>query len=451
MARTPNVLLLLTDQERRRAWFPDEVRFPTRERLAAEGLTFRRCYSAASLCTPSRATILTGRHAPTVGMGDNVDVPWQASLDPAVPTLGTMLGDAGYHAAYLGKWHLSRGADLRDSLEPHGFADWIGPDRHGRPYEGRFYDGQTASQAARWLREKAPRDRPWFLAVSIVNPHDIMFSPRAPRLGLHDYRPALPPSFGDDLSTKPTIQRAFRSLGHVVGGFVGHTPVGRLRLHGFVNDYIDLHHESDRHLGSVLDALDETGLADDTVVVLTSDHGELAAAHQLRGKGPVIYEENSNVPLVVRWPGVTPAGWETEAMASLVDLAPTVLSLAGAPEVAARHGLPGVDLSPVLRDPVTAVRDAVLLTYDARSTLGKPGDHARGFLRGVVQGSAKLARYFEAGDERAPMHRQELEAYDLLDDRPELVNLAYGGGARSALVGDLLDRLADLEARELGS
>jgi arylsulfatase A-like enzyme len=439
--RAPNVLLLITDQERVRRHLPDHVRFEQRDRLAEGGLTFARYYVATALCAPSRSTMFTGRHTSQTKIFNNK--PWGVDpMDTTIPTLGSLFQEHGYRTAYKGKWHLGVG---EDGLSRYGFEDWTGPDPHGAPFEGRRRDSTTASDAADWLRAHADDDTPWLLVVSFVNPHDIMWSPRFPRGSTRRYGAALPDNFAGDEGGRPPLHGIYKAAnGLFFSGFI--PPWKRDRWLSMIEEYIDLHVESDRHLGTVLDALDDSGLSDDTLVVHTSDHGEMAGSHGLRGKGPFLYEENLHVPLVVRWPGVTPPGSTTDALASATDLVPTLLGATGGDPGAGRTDLlgplPGWDHSALLADPVGPGRDACLFTWSAFSL---PGRSVQDSMFGIFDGTRKLGRYFHAGRGTDPTAEELYECYDLDADPGESTNLADG----QDVPGDLLDSLLELEAREL--
>src|SRR2546423_15493850 len=105
----PNILLLVSDQERQRSWLPPSIQLPWRERLIAEGLEFTRYFTHSSPCSPSRASLMTGQYVPQHGVVDNVIWPQHKELDPQTPTTGSLLADAGYRSSYIGKWHLSYG------------------------------------------------------------------------------------------------------------------------------------------------------------------------------------------------------------------------------------------------------------------------------------------------------------------------------------------------------
>lgn len=445
MTGRPNILLLITDEERERVWFPDTVRFPNRERLESRGMRFNDHHSHTFPCTPSRATILTGRHAASTGMFDNTNFGWQQPLDPAIPTLGHRLSAAGYRCGYLGKWHLG-GESRRNGLVPYGFQDWRAPDAHGTPYLGHFIDGRTADHAARWITDRAADEKPWLLVCSFVNPHDIMLYPRFGKPRVHDHGAQLPPNFHDDLSTKPITQSYWRVTCDITGGTVRDEKAWRR----IINAYIDLSLEVDRHVGTVLDALSASCRQRDTLVVATSDHGDLAGAHGLRQKGANLYRENAQVPLTMVWDGVVPAGSSTRSLTGAVDLLPTMLSAAG---VDAPESLPGRDLSPLWSDPDRTVRESLLITSDAYSSLGAAGDH-RGFLRGIITPSHKYGRYFRPGQQHLGRGAADLEIYDRREDPAELRNLAHPDTAADgigSLMDDLDRQLDELIATEVGA
>lgn len=445
MSGRPNILIVLTDEERERVWFPDHVRLPHRERLAERGMRFTNHHVHTFPCTPSRATILTGRHAAATGMFDNINFGWQSALDPSVPTLGRLLSTAGYRCGYLGKWHLG-GESRQNGLAPYGFSDWQAPDTHGTPYLGHFIDGRTAERAANWISRHAADDRPWLLVCSFVNPHDIMLYPRFRKPRVVDHGAQLPPSFADDLLTKPVTQRYWKVTCDITGGVVRDCRAWR-RL---INAYIDLSIEVDRHIGTVLSALTASGAEPNTLVLSTSDHGDLAGAHGLRQKGANLYRENAQVPLTMAWPGTIPGGTTTRRLSGAVDLLPTLLSVAG---VRAPEALPGRDLSPLWSDPDRSVRDSVLVTSDAYSSMGAAGPH-RGFLRGIITETHKYGRYFTPGEQRRGRTAADLELYDRTADPAEMRNLAHpavGGAETGPLVDDLDRRLDELIAAEIGT
>ncbi|MFN8103131.1 MAG: sulfatase-like hydrolase/transferase [Acidimicrobiia bacterium] len=441
----PNLLVIVTDEERERCGFPASVRFPNRDRIAARGVSFTAHHAQAFPCTPSRATMFTGVHAGVTGMRDNVDFRWQPAMSPSVPTLGHVLRGVGYKTAYKGKWHLGLDPDRPRSLDGFGFGYWDGTDMHGLPYEGWLRDGATAASAADWLADHGAGTEPWCLVVSFVNPHDIMLYPRFRKPFVRDWGVDTPG--GDSLSTKPSVQKRWARACDATSGRVWLPRTWRMIL----NAYVDLHDMVDVHIGTVVDALAVSGAEDRTVVVFTSDHGDMAGSHGLRQKGAMLYRENVNVPLTVVWPRVTPPGSRCAVPTAATDLVPTLCSIAQAPV----PDLPGRDLTPLLRDPMgpgVGRRDGVLVVSESRSSMGLPRpplvcDDPRGFLRGVVTSRFKFGRYFTPGRwDRRDLH--DVELYDLDSDPSELTNRALDPAMRG--VRDDLDALlAELVRTEL--
>ena len=493
MADRPNILLIVSDEERRNDWLEGVVDLPAHERLTADGLSFDRYYTHASPCSPSRASLYTGRYLAEHGVVDNVAFPTHTALDPAIPTIGSLLAGRGYRSSYLGKWHLDH-SETPD-MEAHGYLDWEGNDVHfmGSAYTGRYFDPIIVDQAINWLEGRANGNRgaqPWFLTVALVNPHDIMWFPAdhlsyqaehtrfagffnavvRMRLGDLPVTPPpedyprlfdrLPANFADDLHTKPEVQRAWRHVRnreHMVGRIDADDHDTWLRG---LDYYAWLHIELDRSLGRLLDALDAFGLYDDTVIAYTSDHGDACGSHGLRAKLPCVYDEVMGVPLIVKAPGV-PAGRRTRALATHLDLAATVAALGGV-DPDDTPTLSGRDLAPVLADPGQSVRDFVLFSQDsAQSDLIRNTRYA---VRGFYDGETKYARYYGIGggigrdgtadesgkifDVDAHFDDHDHEWYETAEDPHELVNLANDRGRRNELRA-LFRRLLDYEAKEL--
>ena len=493
MSPKPNILLVVSDQERQRSWLPSSVSLPWRERLLTDGLEFTNYWTHSSPCSPSRASLFTGSYLAQHRVPDNVIAPEHAELDPSVPTLGHALRGAGYRASYLGKWHLSQA--VQPDMEAYGFSDWEGNDRHfmGLAGTGVHFDPIIASSAAHWLRANANQEQPWFLTVALVNPHDVMWYPvDQPWYGethpddvrhvrdilelaawkddetLPLYREhydevfeELPDNFADELHAKPATQRQWRwDQQHSLWGYIDPADTKAWLRH--LDYYAELHRRADESLGVVLGALEAAGLWDDTIVLFTSDHGDMCGSHGLRSKGPFVYDEIMRVPLYAKVPGTTSPGAQTAALASHVDLAATILSLAGVDP--GRHpSFRGVDLSPVLADPQAAARDYVLFAHDTAHTVEI--NHTRYAIRGFFDGTTKYARYYGVGggipplglagrpqgtklyDVDADFDDQDHEWYDQSVDPHEMVNLANDPGRRTEL-HDLYGRLLTYEAEE---
>ena len=490
--KQPNILLIVSDEERRNDWLDGKVHLPAHQRLQADGMTFNRYYTHASPCSPSRASLYTGSYLAEHGVVDNVSFPAHTQLAPEIPTVGSLLGDRGYYSAYLGKWHLSH-AEI-PPMEDYGYHDFRGNDMHytGAAWSGRYFDPIIARDAISWLKEHGTRDEPWHLTVALVNPHDIMWFP-IDHLSYQDDNPKekgvfeymrnlrlegvpveptsedypelfedLPEKFHDDLHTKPEIQRAWRQVRNTEH-FVGTLDLANERAWRRQLDYYAyLHTELDQNLAELLGCLDELGIYDDTVIAYTSDHGDACGSHGLRAKLPCVYEEVMGVPLIVKAPGVTQPGTETDALATHVDLATTLCALGGV-DVDDSPSLSGVDLTPALADPTASPRDYVFFSQDsAQSDLIRNTRYA---VRGFFDGQTKYARYYGIGggirrdgtpdempklfDVDAAFEDHDHEWYEVDTDPHELVNLANDRGRRIELRANF-ERLLEIEAAELG-
>jgi len=428
----------------------------------------------------------------------------EPELPPGLPNLASLLKKAGYHVAYKGKWHLthpSQGeggllggwgeADERRIEREYGFADWQSPDagenakaEHfggGNAGEGEGWDEVYTREVERWL-SRADLPEPFCLVVSLVNPHDVLGYPAAYERGgytaseFRDLGVQLPPTVDEDLAGKPSVH-ALMQMG--MTAYMG--PLrNRADQLDYVNFYAYLHRVVDEKIGRVLgalgDALDPGSLRSRTMVVRCADHGEMGLSHGgLRQKAFNVYEETINIPLVFSNPVLFPERAETDALASLVDVLPTMLTLGGAEP---RDALRGRDLTPVLADaaaperkalrrarvelspvtdhaaPAPSVRDHVHFTYDdhqAGTALTEaPGQPNR--IRAIRTATAKYAFYFDPEGGRAT----EFELYDLERDPLEAENGVelHSGRPRdpaaAALHSELIERL-DLAMAECGT
>jgi arylsulfatase A-like enzyme len=353
-ANPPNVLLFITDQQR---WDTlgytgrTPCRTPNLDRLARAGVAFDRCITPDPICSPARAALFTGRYPHATGVGNNRETPL---MRPAAPEV---FRDAGYHVAYAGKWHLGRdratagfhafagerGREYKTWLAKHGFLDTYpyGTDEFSYHFEGsekgRISNPRTAAQEGStetifdsWVASRAleqletrPKDRPFFHVCSFHGPHPIFVIPE-PYYSLFDPAEAAEPAnFGDPMDGKPAFQT--RSIWH-----------GAARSHGTAWDawrrsqsvywgYVTM---LDELIGRVLLRLEALGLAENTIVVMTADHGEQMGSHGLFQKS-CMYEEALRVPCIVRAPGLVPPGRRVTAPVSLADITPTLLGLTG--------------------------------------------------------------------------------------------------------------------------
>jgi arylsulfatase len=519
-----NILFILTDQERffRPGELPGEYRLPAHERLARQGTTFVNHRINSCVCTPSRSVLYTGQHIQHTRMFDNTNFPWIESMSTAIGTLGDLLRAAGYYTAYKGKWHLTREFETVNQLgtptkiftqemEAYGFSDYFGiGDIIAHHQGGYLHDGVIAAMGGSWLRGKgrelATQGKPWFLAVNLVNPHDVMFydtdGPGAVvqgRRGLTHVAPepvdalyakrwdfALPANHGQDLDAagRPAAHRDFlRSHDALVGAI----PSEEVRWRRRHNYYLNCLRDVDRNIAALLSDLDATGLTDRTIVILTADHGDMDGAHQLHAKGAVAYREQNHVPLIVAHPA-HPGGRQCRAVTSHVDIAPTLVALTGVGpdrqrQIAGR--LPGKDFSGLLEAPeqaaLDAVRDGALFNYNMFAYLdgdylNKAVDHInaggkanqlkdagivpdlgkRGAVRAVYDGRYVFARYFSPRQHNRPASLEELyryndvELFDTQADPLEMRNLAAGGKQHHELVAAMNGKLNRLIEAEVG-
>ena len=370
----PNVLVILTDQlrypppyesEELAAWRREVT--PGQERLREDGVSFVRHYPMSAACAPSRASLLTGQYpslhgvTQTDGVAKSADGDEMSWLAPdGVPTVGDWFRAAGYRTFYKGKWHVSHahlpardgdgdeqsitadGTPIPDGveryleadlLEPWGFSEWVGPEPHGLGSQntGTVKDPFTADETVALLERLGAEEggAPWLTVCSFLNPHDIaLFGVVGLTQGLR-YRPGDVPSIeqaptrDEDLSTKPGCQQ---SMVDVWGRLLAPQPWIETHL----KYYYQLQATIDEQISRVLDALHASAAAQNTIVVFSSDHGDMQGAHGgMHQKWHNAYEETLRVPFVVSSPLFPGGARDLEVPTNHADLIPTLLGLAG--------------------------------------------------------------------------------------------------------------------------
>lgn len=380
----PNILLVFSDQESaHHGW--RGLHTPNQVRLAYEGTTFTQAYCVTPQCSPARAALLTGHYPHTTGVEANLGVPGIPPLSTSWPTIATHLRRAGYDCGYFGKWHL--GND--DRLSAFGFEGRVG-------FGEGLADSTVTKCALDWM---GSRRSPWFLVVSYVNPHDVYFPNRYPEVPVRGDID-LPASRHDSLEGKPAPQRRFL-LEDDGKRQAGADDAGWRRYLSF---YYHLIERVDAELGRLLAAVDREPDGPDTCVFYTSDHGDMHGGHGLPFKGPFMYEEQLNIPLIVRWPDKAHAGSVSDKLVSHLDVLPTMLELAGA---AVPHGLPGASLAGLFDGRACVWRREQFHEYLAKQNWFNP-------IRTVRAGQFKLNHYLWS----------DPELYDLSADPHEMRNLA---------------------------
>ncbi len=547
MADRPNILLVLTDQLRYPPPYESEElaayrreTMPGQDGLRQTGTSFTRHYPMSAACAPSRASLLTGQYpslhgvTQTDGLDKNADSEDMFWLAPdGVPTMGDWFRAGGYRTYFKGKWHASHAhLDARDGdgyllsidddgnpieeniqayleadlLDDYGFSEWVGPEPHGlgRHNTGTVKDPFTADETIELLQrlDSEPGGEPWLTVCSFLNPHDVsMFGLFALKQGLRFHPGAVPqidqaPTHDEDLSTKPSCQESFvDAWGKLVA------PQPWIQTH--LKFYYQLQATVDLEISRVLQALRDSNAYENTIVVFSSDHGDMQGAHGgMHEKWHSAYEEALRVPFVISSPLLPGGAREVDVPTSHADLLPTLLGLAGidrgealqrlrADHTDARP-LVGRDLSAAVRGPEANLpAEPVLFTTDDEISEGSetaPSPFHR-FARltrtfsTVVQPShietvvaevrvggephlVKLSRYHDnqqfwtvpgERDERLAGRRtvtvtepapDEYELYDLTVDPLEQSNLAHPANAdeasrslQSTMLGLLVEQL----------
>lgn len=417
LCRRPNILLITTDEERYppvyeteelRAW--RAANLLTRDRLRANGMEFHRHYAGATACSPSRATLHTGQYPSLHGVTQTSGAA-KGAFDPdmfwldrsTVPTLGDYFRAGGYRTFYKGKWHVSEEDILipgtynalpsynttngvpvpalermylsADRLNDFGFTGWVGPEPHGanprnsgssaavgRSGRDEAYAAEVVELLLALDRERhvAGNTPPWLIVASFVNPHDIalygVFTQASP---LFDFSvdPSVPPvpappTADETLDQKPRAQRSYRRIYPQAL-----QPIADLEHYRRL--YYSLHLAVDVQMGRVFQALVDSSFYEETIVLFTSDHGDLLGAHGgLHQKWYNVYEESIHVPLVIHSPVLFDKPESVHMLTSHVDVIPTLLGLAGLDPVFLQqalrsdhtevHSLVGRDLSPLI-------------------------------------------------------------------------------------------------------
>ncbi|WP_354701758.1 Bifunctional sulfatase/alpha-L-rhamnosidase [Paraconexibacter sp. AEG42_29] len=472
--RRPNILILMTDQERHQDRLPDHLPTPFRCWMDQNGTRIDRFHASSMACSPSRACFWTGMYAPQQGIYGTFVLGTQFTMDPSIPTIGDLFKEVGYRTAFFGKWHLSFPGEPPTNLEAaldlaqgnplkgYGFDDSVisPPADVGGYNDGYLNDPVWTGQAKTWLRAHAKDEQPWLCVVSLLNPHDIQFYPRGFRVDYKrpDYDAPLNPSFAAEptLADKPSSQSKFRDVAAVVAG----TPKAVIDdpeyWRGHQNTYYDLIVGTDEMLAAVVKEVIDQGALEDTVIVRTSDHGELGGAHRLQNKGTTMYDEQNRIPFTVVYPKRFPRGRRSQALGEAVDLTPTLLEIAGQPDPVGRWPwLRGVSLAGCLADPdARGPRDSVLFRTD-EYPIYNTGNAipTNSHVRAVYDGRYKYARYVAVADQhfagRELVASQEYEMYDTWNDPYEIRNLANDPGY-SALRKDLHAYLLEREAANFG-
>ncbi len=466
-SRRPNIVFIMADDHASRAvgcYGGGLNRTPGIDRIAREGVRADRCFCTNGICAPSRAVILTGKHSHLNGVRDNA-----AAFDGSQPTFPKVLGAAGYETALLGKWHLKS--------EPTGFDHWaILPD------QGEYYNpdliemGQTSRRhgyvtdiltdmAAAFLEARRGGGRPFLLMLQHKAPHR-NWQPAERHMRLYDDADfPEPPTLFDDYATRSRAafeqEMTIRDHMTLASDLKLGPPPARLdeaqreaweRAYGpkreaferaaltgdallrwkyrrYLQDYLGSVAAVDESVGRILDVLEATGLASNTLVVYTSDQGFFLGEHGWFDKR-FMYEEALRMPLVMRWPGRIPPGSVNRDMLSNLDFAPTFLDAAGLGKPAAMQGRSFLPLARGRR--IAGWPESVYYHY-----FEFPAVHMAKRHYGVRTARYKLIHFYDDID--------AWELYDLEKDPRELENV-FDDPAYAAARRGLETELARLRA-----
>lgn len=499
MKQRPNILFILTDDHASQAMSCYGSRInqtPNLDRIAEKGVRMEHCYVTNSICTPSRAAILTGTHNHINGV-----TTLDTHLDNRLPNVAKHLRQGGYQTAIIGKWHLGQGP----KHWPTGFDFWSVLPGQGVYHEPVFYEmgeriveeGYTTDvitdKCLDWLEER-DADKPFFLMCHHKAPHR-PWDPKPEHRGLYSDPIAKPETFADDYSNRAAAAREARmrivrdmtyedldlvqlaetqgerflgsekrTVPHPEGAalaelrlrcavtgeefrFESPEELADFKYQRYLRKYLQTVHSVDENVGRMLDWLEESGLAEKTLVVYSSDQGFYLGEHGWFDKR-FLYEESFRMPLVACLPGVIPAGSVNRDMGSNVDFAQTFLELAGLPQP---NYMQGRSLLPVWQGKTPA--DWRQVAYH-RYWMNRDSCHNAFAHYGIRTHEYKLIYWYnedlgEAGAHPGT-HPPEWELFDLHADPQELRNVyddpAYGDVVKemTALLDEEMWRIGDL-------
>ncbi len=454
-SRKPNLLVIWTDEQQANTmsvYGNHKIHTPNLNKFADESVVFKNAYVSQPVCTPSRATVMTGLwpHQSTL-VRNNIPLPQNVKCFPEI------VNDPDYKTGYFGKWHLGD-----EVFAQHGFQEWESIEDHYRKYYSPGRDRNQMSGYWHFLVDlgytprhtdnefnrdfaammplehskpkflelktidflKRHQNEPFILYVNFLEPHMPFFGPLNDE---HDPSEVdLPPNFNDPLEDDEPLRTRLifehlKKNGHE--GFPLKTEKDWRRL---IANYWGLVTEVDLSVGAILNSLEDLGLADNTIVVYTSDHGDMMGAHRLVGKG-VMYEEAIQVPWLMRIPQIGRRQHLIENRVSHIDLVPTLLDLMN---IKTDKGLPGQSLVPLIKGK-SVEEDHVFIQWNYLSEVGRPDGDAlpaqKAFFRAVIS---------PEGWKLSLSDNDKSQLFNLNEDPYETTNLFYSG-----LYQDIINRL----------
>jgi arylsulfatase A-like enzyme len=444
-AKLPNIVFIMSDDHAAHAvsaYGSRLIKTPNIDRLAKEGMKFENCFVTNSICTPSRAAILTGKYSHLNG------VPVFNHIDGSQPMLQKYLQQAGYYTGIVGKWHLGGNDPKRpDDGKPTGFDYW-----NILPGQGAYFDPVMIEMGERkkltgyttdvvtdiaidFLKSR-PQEKPFFLMYHHKAPHRNWQPDEKHSRQFENVIVPEPATLNDDYKGKSDAAR--QATMHIDQDLndndlkmkppegLGGQELKKWKYQRYMRDYLACVQSVDDNVGRFLDWLDKNGLAENTIVIYTSDQGFFLGEHNFFDKR-FMYEESLRMPFLIRWPGKIRPGSVSKGMILNVDFAPTLLNVAGMKSPA---DMQGRSFLPLLEGKTPKDwRAAMYYRYY------HPGHHNVAAHYGVRTGRYKLI-YFNKLD--------QWELYDLRKD-PREMNNVYNDPAYAKIVEDLKKELYRLK------
>jgi uncharacterized sulfatase len=418
MRRRRQIIFIMTDTQRKdmvSCYGNPAMKTPNLDRLAAEGMRFEKAYTCQPVCGPARSALVTGTF-PHINNG------WANCMAPDVKTktLGQRAQAMGMHSVYIGKWHLDGGDYFGAGICPEGwdpaywyemknYLDELTPeerlasrkeetmDEGGGVDETFTFGHRVSNRAVNFLQKHGEEE--FLLVVSYDEPHGPFLCPDKWR-DLHK-NTSLPwnPNMADPLTDKPEHQRVWAG---------SKLEADRFGIDLNYRNYFACNSFVDDEIGRVIRAIDE--YAPDALVIYTSDHGDMLESHRITNKGAVMYDEITNIPFIVRWPGIVQPGSVSPSLVSHIDIVPTLLDASGC------AGLPpvlhGRSMIPMFKDPGLTVNNEVFIEF-GRYEIDHDGFGGFQPIRCARNDRYKLVINLLCTD----------ELYDMQKDPDEMVNL----------------------------
>ncbi|MDX1285314.1 MAG: sulfatase-like hydrolase/transferase, partial [Draconibacterium sp.] len=371
------------------------LKTPAMDKLAESGIRFTNNYVVQPLCLPFRSSLQTSRYPHEIGTISN-----SRTYNSKYPMLGILVAEAGYKCDYFGKWHIAC------SHEEAGYPNY---DKVGK-------DPDITKRAVEYLKEES--EQPFFLTVSLVNPHNVCQLARADADGSDlpdgpigiapnnmDELPPLPDNF-EKPENEPTVIREIQKKS------VYHYPTAEwdeLTWRQYLWGYYRLVEKVDKQIGEILQALNEGGHADNTVIIFTSDHGEGVARHHWNQK-QILYDQATKTPFIIHWKGTTKKGVYSKLVCNALDIPVTILDVAGASIPTSMHGK---SMLPVMKGLSPESRKFVVT-----ETMFARGSKNLGATGRMIRTERFKYCIYDNGEKREQL-------FDMENDPGEMSNLVY--------------------------